>query len=132
MQADANSIILKCEIQMHIKSTNAQGEAIQDDWIAYINEIELTKNQYFMTSLDGVSSWQEQGSVTSSSQRFFLKSNVNNETSLMSKISSQMYIDRITGEFYADSLYSNNETGGTSAFSSHGPCELQDTPITKF
>jgi hypothetical protein len=132
LQANAEQIILICDVQMNIRSADAQGNVIQDDWRPLTMEIELKNDEYFMTTVNHGHSFDSRGALIYSSQKYFLKIYNQVKSKLMTEIFSQSYIDRITGEYYSNDQFFNNETGGISSFVIRGPCVLQDAPITKF
>jgi hypothetical protein len=87
-----------------------------------------------MTTFDRGYSYSATGSVTASSKKYFLKGHSfqQKDNDILSEISNNVYIDRITGEFYSDIELLRLDVGAINSFVSRGTCELEDNPKTKY
>ena len=137
LEANADTIILVCDIITNMRVVDAQNKSIGGDWKENASRIEMIDDEYIVTSVKH-GNLVDRGSLTSSSQYFFLKSNgpvslVSGVLSeVMPEIYSYTYIDRTTGQYFSDTVKINNETGARSTYVSRGPCILQEAPTTKF
>jgi hypothetical protein len=132
LQAHAEYIFLACVYQTNTMTVNAQGEMIQDRLQEYKSEIEIMGDRYYMTLFDHEYRRPSEGTVIASSRRYFLNSKTGEYDDVVSLISSQMFIDRITREYYMKEKFIHNDTKSITSMVSHGTCELEDAPITKF